>query len=248
MDSIHSKNKKPIKFVKRQDTEHPYCTNWPMSEKEENNSNKDFIEIFPNAASKEYCEKVIARFEYMQELQSAWGNAGRKKIWSRQESEDGIPKTLKDDDAYYLGDTVGDFLPLEEEVMSTDMPLLKEFSELSFNCYKLYAEKYGILASLGAHKMAPAVKIQKTKPSQGYHMWHCDAGQMHTIRRMLVVTLYLNTVEEGGETEFLYQNKRLPPVQGTLALYPAGYTHTHRGNPPLKGNKYIMTTWLEFVE
>ena len=26
------KDKKPIKFVKRQDPEHPYCTNWPMSE------------------------------------------------------------------------------------------------------------------------------------------------------------------------------------------------------------------------
>ena len=32
MDSIHSKNKKPIKFVKRQVPEHPYCTNWPMNE------------------------------------------------------------------------------------------------------------------------------------------------------------------------------------------------------------------------
>ena len=29
------KNQKEIKFVKRQDSEHPYCTNWPMN-KEEN--------------------------------------------------------------------------------------------------------------------------------------------------------------------------------------------------------------------
>ena len=32
MDSMDHKDKKPIKFVKRQDPEHPYCTNWPMSE------------------------------------------------------------------------------------------------------------------------------------------------------------------------------------------------------------------------
>ena len=75
-----------------------------------------------------------------------------------------------------------------------------------------------------------------------------EAGDIHACRKIIAAQLFLNTVEEGGETEFLYQNKRLPPVQGTLALYPAGYTHTHRGNPPLKGNKYIMTTWLEFVE
>ena len=36
MDSIHSKNKKPIKLVKRQVPEHPYCTNWPMTKEEEN--------------------------------------------------------------------------------------------------------------------------------------------------------------------------------------------------------------------
>ena len=36
MDSIHSKNKEPIKLVKRHVPEHPYCTNWPMTKKEEN--------------------------------------------------------------------------------------------------------------------------------------------------------------------------------------------------------------------
>jgi hypothetical protein len=57
--------------------------------------------------------------------------------------------------------------------------------------------------------------------------------------------LYLNDVEDGGETEFLYYHKRIKPKQGTLILFPAGYTHTHRGNPPLKGSKYILTGWVE---
>ena len=208
----------------------------------------NFIRSFPNAASKEYCEKVISRFEYLQESQSTWGNTGRRKISSRQESESGISTILKDDNQYALGGMWGDESSLEEEVMTTDMPLLKEFSELSFDCYKLYAEKYGALAAVSSHKMSHSVKIQKTKPSQGYHVWHCDADNFNTSRRMLVVTLYLNTVEEGGETEFLYQSTRIPPVQGTLSLSPAAWTHTHRGNPPLKGNKYIITTWLDFVE
>ena len=30
------KNQKEIKFIKRQDSEHPYCTNWPMTNKEMN--------------------------------------------------------------------------------------------------------------------------------------------------------------------------------------------------------------------
>ena len=32
MDSMDHKDKKPIKFVKRQYHEHPYCTNWPITE------------------------------------------------------------------------------------------------------------------------------------------------------------------------------------------------------------------------
>ena len=55
-------------------------------------------------------------------------------------------------------------------------------------------------------------------------------------------------MKEGGETEFLYQGIRVPPVQGTVLLFPAGWTHPHRGNPPLKENKYFMTTWLSFLE
>ena len=35
MDHMVRKDQKEIKFVKRQDSEHPYCTNWPMN-KEEN--------------------------------------------------------------------------------------------------------------------------------------------------------------------------------------------------------------------
>ena len=58
--------------------------------------------------------------------------------------------------------------------------------------------------------------------------------------------LYLNDVPEGGETEFLYQRLRVSPKEGTLVIFPASYTHTHRGNPPLRGSKYIMTGWIEF--
>jgi len=30
------KDQKEIKFIKRQDSEHPYCTNWPMTNEEMN--------------------------------------------------------------------------------------------------------------------------------------------------------------------------------------------------------------------
>ena len=65
---------------------------------------------------------------------------------------------------------------------------------------------------------------------------------------MIVVSLYLNTVKDGGETEFLYQGIRFSPEAGTLLLFPSSWTHVHRGNPPLTENKYMINTWLEFKE
>ena len=207
---------------------------------------KDFMGIFPNAASKEYCDKVITRFDYLQKIQ----DIGRGKIWTRQDHE-GVSPMLKENDTYFLGGGKEDRLPLKEKdefLMTTDMPILEEFGEIMWNCYQKYAEKYGALQDLANHNLSPTVRIQKYKPSQGYHVWHSDADNVSNSRRMLVITLYLNTVEEGGETEFLYQNMRIPPVQGTLILFPPEWMYTHRGNPPLKGNKYIITTWLEFMK
>ena len=65
--------------------------------------------------------------------------------------------------------------------------------------------------------------------------------------RFIVVSLYLNDVK-GGETEFLNQSLRVEAVKNRFVMFPATYTHIHRGNPPLSGTKYIITGWVEFGE
>tara|TARA_R100000388_G_C7234554_1_gene156938 strand:- start:48 stop:704 length:657 start_codon:yes stop_codon:yes gene_type:complete len=89
-----------------------------------------------------------------------------------------------------------------------------------------------------------AYKWQKTLVGGGYHKWHYE----NTLekRRELVWTLYLNDVEEGGETEFLYQHTRIKPEKGLFTIFPANWTHTHRGNPPISNEKYIGTGWYTF--
>ena len=86
-------------------------------------------------------------------------------------------------------------------------------------------------------------KLQKTKPSGGYHIWHHEQSTLNSAERVLTWTIYLNDVEEGGETEFLYQSKRIKAKKGKILIFPAAFTHTHRGNPPLSGDKYILTGW-----
>ena len=79
-------------------------------------------------------------------------------------------------------------------------------------------------------------------PSGGYHIWHCENIDWSNSSRVLAWAVYLNDVEEGGETEFLYQSRKVEPKAGRVAIFPGSFTHLHRGNPT-KSTKYIITGW-----
>ena len=65
------------------------------------------------------------------------------------------------------------------------------------------------------------------------------------LRRLLNYLVYLNDVPDGeGETEFLNQGLRNQPKKGNLVIFPAFFTHIHRGNPVYTTDKYIATGWM----
>ena len=84
----------------------------------------------------------------------------------------------------------------------------------------------------------------------GYPYWHSelypklDGGE--SLHRTVLWTIYLNDDFDGGETEFLHQQRRIAPQTGALLIAPAAFTHTHRGNMPRGGDKYIATSWILF--
>tara|TARA_B100001250_G_scaffold411761_1_gene441176 strand:+ start:425 stop:997 length:573 start_codon:yes stop_codon:yes gene_type:complete len=86
-------------------------------------------------------------------------------------------------------------------------------------------------------------KVKKIPAGAGFHNWHYENPSVVHAGRHIVLQAYLNDDFEGGETEFLYQNKREKAVAGDVIIFPAGYTHTHRGNAPIGGTKYIATSW-----
>jgi hypothetical protein len=194
-----------------------------------NTEHENFIGIYKEVFSKEYCEKVINYFEQMAEAGYAVD----------RQQHDNAQKIHKDDLAV--------FLSTDATISLTESKQLQQhFNEVLWGqCYSAYADKFWSLRELGAHN-AYCFKVQKTKIGQGYHIWHCEAGNRASAHRLLAWTLYLNDVAEGGETEFIYQHMRIKPTQGTLIIWPTAYTHTHRGNPPISNDKYIVTGWIEF--
>lgn len=133
---------------------------------------------------------------------------------------------------------------LDSMRMSPSKGHLEPFWQTFWHCWQQYADHYGVL-NCESELAVRSVKTQKTLPTQGFHQWHWEADSLEHASRVAAFTLYLNTVE-GGETEFIQQSMRIPAIQGSLSIFPAAFTHAHRGNPPLNTAKYILTGWVEF--
>jgi len=187
------------------------------------------IAVFDGIFSPKMCDSLIKHFEDVDALGKTYNRIqGFKKL-----------SHVTDDDAI-------DFTNFKFELNDELRVESSEFMNLFWNyIYKLYAEKFSVLSDLAQHRIH-TVKLQRTKPGGGYHIWHCERGGRHYESRVMVFILYLNDIAEAGETEFLYLKKRVVPKQGRFLLWPSDYVHTHRGNPPLKENKYILTGWVEF--
>ena len=135
------------------------------------------------------------------------------------------------------------FVGTESYRVNTDLAILKRYNNLINFCLVEYAKQYQVLFDINAIQYT--VNIQRTEKSQGFHNFHFEkANNVLSYTRHLTTMVYLNDVLDGGETEFLYQSRRIKPRAGRVVIFPVQWTHTHRGNPPLSGEKYIATSWI----
>lgn len=195
------------------------------------NDVEDFIGIYDNVFSAEECNEII---EYFNTLES------RNLVLSSSQYSDGR-KTSRNDSSVFMME------PTTFRVKATGK-YLHMFIEKFKNCYDDYINRFDILHQGVAKHGILGLKVQKTLPGGGFHNWHFENSKMEDSGRLLTVMLYLNDILEGGETEFLYYKKRVKPVSGRLLIWPSGFTHTHRGNPPLSETKFILTGWVDLLE
>jgi hypothetical protein len=189
----------------------------------------NFIGVYDSCVSDNFCDNLITYFQWCQK---------NNRTYKRPDDE-----SVKKDNSANLNP-----FNIEEIDFTFNhvQGFINEFNDTFWNqCYKEYTDKYSTLKQYDQHTIY-SYKVQKTVPTGGYHIWHSEDGSIGFSRRIGVYILYLNDIEEGGETEFLYLSKRIAPRKGRLLVFPANFPWTHRGNPPLSGDKYIMTGWVEF--
>lgn len=109
-------------------------------------------------------------------------------------------------------------------------------------CILHYCYEYSQLKSVPLFSCD--IKFQRTEPGGGYHLYHYENAHHAFAQREVTWMIYLNDIDEGGETEFLFQKRRIKPTKGTVVFFPAGMTHVHKGNLVMgQHNKYIVTGW-----
>ena len=186
----------------------------------------NFIGVYDNYITPEECNKAIKLYEDQNKFNNTI---------NRLEFENS-PIIQKQDQTYFA-------VPNNMDVW------WKELKSLIVNfdmAWKHYEKNVGALESYGQDMFHyTQLKIQKTLPTEGYHVWHLEHQKgFQNECRAFVYSIYLNDVKEGGETEFLHFSKRVKPKTGRIVIWPAGFPYVHRGNPPLSGKKYIITSWM----
>jgi hypothetical protein len=220
----------------------------------------DFIEVYDDALDAHACADLIARFEASGKLsRGATGsgvNTALKDSWdiciSRHEewrdAEGALNRTMLSGLMAYVRRHA--FLAIAPMQLSRKDPASGALVPLDAEAVLTMPDNE--LQMLVTKVFRPGqINIQRYFADQGgYPYWHSELYPKHgddeTLHRVLLWTIYLNDAFGEGETEFLYQRRKIVPRTGSLLIAPAGFTHTHRGNRPKGGNKYIATSWVLF--
>ena len=218
----------------------------------------DFIEVYDNALSPASCRALIDRFEQSGQAQRGATGGGvdvsLKDSWdiqldsapgwadARQQLNDAAVRGLRQYLRRYAHVALA---PLQLKMKD---PASGQLRPLAADGVAALGDD--LLDGLIAKVFRPGgINLQKYVAGQGgYPYWHCeqypkrDNGE--ALHRAVLWTIYLNDGFDAGETEFLYQQRKVAPRTGSLLIAPTGFTHTHRGNRPERGDKYIATSWI----
>lgn len=220
----------------------------------------DFIRIYDNVLSDEFCDNFVEKFE-------------ASPFLTQGVTSGGVDLAIKNSQDLYLNHHLEYQAELNQILQLSTDNLFQYFEEHLFALIGAFRLKVidpktnqpvNLTASnfeeLGRPQLPLLVQqifrigqiqAQKYRATEGgYPYWHSEVypqkGPNDSLHRILLFMFYLNDVEEGGETEFYYQNKKIKPKKGSMVIAPAYFTHTHRGCVPISNDKYILTSWVLF--
>ena len=111
--------------------------------------------------------------------------------------------------------------------------------------FKEYPESDTMQQAFDIHE---SYNLQWYAKGGGFKSWHHEnAGNLLHIHRHLVFMTYIDDVPDAG-TFFKYQEIVTPSQKGLTLIWPAGFTHVHKGQITEKHEKRIVTGWYSYDE
>lgn len=187
-----------------------------------------FLFTKPNALSKDLCRAFIETFESSEEKQSPG------QIY--KEGSRAVPDVKKSTDISFTPNDLQD--PKWGYLLHNLVPIVEE----GLNDYILRYEKG--LTQTDPFRMSSVFNMQRYRPSEAFHGYHCERAGLRYSDRILVWMIYLNDVTDRGETEFYYQRHFERAQEGKLVIWPSDWTYIHRGIASPTQTKYILTGWF----
>ena len=133
-----------------------------------------------------------------------------------------------------------------KELTLPENKIYMDYFKSLFECYKDYNIQWPFFKSIVNDLDIGMFNIGKYTTGQHFQKIHCERSGLSTLHRILAFMTYLNDVKEGGSTYFNHYDLDINPKKGLTLIWPAEWTHSHKGNILKSGVKYIITGWLTF--
>ena len=125
--------------------------------------------------------------------------------------------------------------------------MFKLYFDQLLECYKNYVEEWTFLDKISERLEIGSFNLQRYKTGQHFKAIHAERSSLENLHRIFAFMTYLNDVQEGGSTYFSHYDLEIQPRKGLTLIWPAEWTHAHRGNILIEGSKYIITGWICFA-
>ncbi len=126
--------------------------------------------------------------------------------------------------------------------------VFKSYFESLFDCYKDYVFQWPFLETFREELHVGSFNLQRYQSGQHFQKIHTERASLGTLHRLFAWMTYLNDVDsdDGGTTVFTHYDLEIQPKKGLTLIWPAEWTHAHKGNVLRKNSKYIITGWMHF--
>lgn len=178
-----------------------------------------------NIKNDNLCKEIIRFFDENKKLQKNGATASGTNYTNKKTTDISInPNDLKND----------------------KYKCFKSYIDELYKCFIDYQLQWPFLKKMVKNVDIGSFNVQKYSKGDHFSQIHTERADLKTSNRLFAWMTYLDSVEDGGTTNFLHYGIKIKPEIGKTLIWPAEWTHAHSGEILNSGEKHIITGWMNF--